>query len=453
MAFEGLTEKISNTFKKLRSRGRLTESDVKEAMREIRLALLEADVNFKVTKDFVKAVTEKATGSDILESLSPAQQVIKIVNEELTALLGGQNARITIAPNPPTIVMMVGLQGAGKTTNCAKLAGLFKKQQQRRPLLVACDVYRPAAINQLKVVGSQLGIPVFDMGQGDPIEIAKAGVDFARKNGHDLVFIDTAGRLHIDEALMDELKNIKAAIKPHEIMLVVDAMTGQDAVNVAQTFDEALGVDGVLMSKMDGDARGGAALSVKAVTGKPIKYIGTGEKLDNIESFHPDRMASRILGMGDVLTLIEKAQQSFDAKQAAETAKKMAVGKLTLTDFYEQLQQMKNMGSMQDMLGMLPGVDAKALAGAQVDEKALAHTEAIIQSMTPKERDNPSIINYSRKKRIAAGCGLKIEEINKLLKQFEMMQKMTKQLVGMQKRSKKKKRGGFPGLGNFKLPF
>lgn len=453
MAFEGLTEKISNTFKKLRSRGRLTESDVKEAMREIRLALLEADVNFKVTKDFVKTVTEKATGSDILESLSPAQQVIKIVNEELTALLGGQNARITIAPNPPTIVMMVGLQGAGKTTNCAKLAGLFKKQQQRRPLLVACDVYRPAAINQLKVVGSQLGIPVFDMGQGDPIEIAKAGVDFARKNGHDLVFIDTAGRLHIDEALMDELKNIKAAIKPHEIMLVVDAMTGQDAVNVAQTFDEALGVDGVLMSKMDGDARGGAALSVKAVTGKPIKYIGTGEKLDNIEPFHPDRMASRILGMGDVLTLIEKAQQSFDAKQAAETAKKMAVGKLTLTDFYEQLQQMKNMGSMQDMLGMLPGVDAKALAGAQVDEKALAHTEAIIQSMTPKERDNPSIINYSRKKRIAAGCGLKIEEINKLLKQFEMMQKMTKQLVGMQKRSKKKKRGGFPGLGNFKLPF
>ena len=453
MAFEGLTEKISNTFKKLRSRGRLTESDVKEDMREIRLALLEADVNFKVTKDFVKAVTEKATGSDILESLSPAQQVIKIVNEELTALLGGQNARITIAPNPPTIVMMVGLQGAGKTTNCAKLAGLFKKQQQRRPLLVACDVYRPAAIDQLKVVGSQLGIPVFDMGQGDPIEIAKAGVDFARKNGHDLVFIDTAGRLHIDEALMDELKNIKAAIKPHEIMLVVDAMTGQDAVNVAQTFDEALGVDGVLMSKMDGDARGGAALSVKAVTGKPIKYIGTGEKLDNIEPFHPDRMASRILGMGDVLTLIEKAQQSFDAKQAAETAKKMAVGKLTLTDFYEQLQQMKNMGSMQDMLGMLPGVDAKALAGAQVDEKALAHTEAIIQSMTPKERDNPSIINYSRKKRIAAGCGLKIEEINKLLKQFEMMQKMTKQLVGMQKRSKKKKRGGFPGLGNFKLPF
>lgn len=452
MAFEGLTEKISNTFKKLRSRGRLTEADVKDAMREIRLALLEADVNFKVAKSFIKSVTEKATGADILESLSPAQQVIKIVNEELTALLGGQNARITIAPNPPTIIMMAGLQGAGKTTNCAKLAGLFKKQQQRRPLLIACDVYRPAAIEQLKVVGGQLGIPVFDMGQGDPIEIAKAGIDFARKNGHDLVFIDTAGRLHIDEALMQELQNIKAAVKPHEIMLVVDAMTGQDAVNVAQTFDEALGIDGVLMSKMDGDARGGAALSVKSVTGKPIKYIGTGEKLDNIEPFHPDRMASRILGMGDVLTLIEKAQQSFDEKQAAETAKKMAVGKLTLTDFYEQLQQMKNMGSMQEMLGMLPGVDAKALAGAQVDEKAMAHTEAIIQSMTPKERDNPSIINYSRKKRIAAGCGLGIEEINKLLKQFDMMQKMIRQLMGMQKRSKKKKRG-LPGLGGFKLPF
>ena len=452
MAFEGLTEKISNTFKKLKSRGRLTEADIKDAMREIRLALLEADVNFKVTKDFIKSVTEKAVGADILESLSPAQQVIKIVNEELTTLLGGQNARLMIAPNPPTVVMMVSIQKAEKTTNCAKLAGLFKKQQQRRPLLVACDVYRPAAIEQLKVVGSQLGITVFEMGQGDPIEIAKAGVDYARKNGHDLVFIDTAGRLHIDEALMDELKQIKKTIKPHEIMLVVDAMTGQDAVNVAQTFDEALGIDGVLMSKMDGDARGGAALSVKAVTGKPIKYIGTGEKLDNIEQFHPDRMASRILGMGDMLTLIEKAQETFDQKQAAEAAKKLSVGKLTLTDFYQQLQQMKNMGSMKDILGMLPGVDANALAGAKIDEKALAHTEAIIQSMTPKERDNPSIINYSRKKRIAAGCGLKIEEINRLLKQFEAMQKMTRQIVGMQKRGKRKKRG-FPGLGNFKLPF
>ena len=448
MAFEGLTEKISSAFKHLRSKGRLTESDVKEAMREIRMALLEADVNFKVAKDFIKAVTEKATDAEILESLSPAQQVIKIVNEELTALLGGQATRLTIAPNPPTIVMMTGLQGA------AKLAGLLRKQQQRRPLLVACDVYRPAAIDQLKVVGKQLDIPVFDEGQGDPVEIAKHGIDFAKKNGYDLVFLDTAGRLHIDEKLMDELKNIKAAVKPTEIILVVDAMTGQDAVTVAQTFDEALGIDGVLLSKMDGDARGGAALSVKAVTGKPIKFIGTGEKLGDIESFHPDRMASRILGMGDVLTLIEKAQQSFDQKQAAETAKKMMAGKLTLTDFYDQLQQMKNMGSMEDMLGMLPGVDAKALAGAKLDEKQMAHTEAIIQSMTPKERDNPSIINFSRKKRIAAGCGLTVEQVNKLLKQFDAMQKMTKQLTGLT-RGKKKRRGfpGLGGLGGMKLPF
>ncbi len=451
MAFEGLTEKISSAFQKLRSRGRLTEADIKAAMREIRLALLEADVNYKVAKDFIKTVTEKASNSEILESLSPAQQVIKIVNEELTALLGGQNTRITIAPSPPTIVMMVGLQGAGKTTNCAKLAGLLRKQQQRRPLLVACDVYRPAAIEQLKVVGKQLDIPVFEMGQGNPIMIAKAGVEYARKNAFDLVFLDTAGRLHIDEALMEELKNIKTEVAPHEILLVVDAMTGQDAVNVAQTFDEALGVDGILMSKMDGDARGGAALSVKAVTGKPIKFAGTGEKLSDIEPFHPDRMASRILGMGDVLTLIEKAQENFDQKQNAEMERKLRAGKLTLTDFYEQLKQMKNMGSIQDMLSMLPGVDSKALAGAQIDEKALGHTEAIILSMTPKERDNPQIINFSRKKRIAAGCGLKVEEVNRLLKQFEAMQKMTKQIVGMQKRSKKKK--GFGGLGGFKLPF
>ena len=454
MAFEGLTEKISSAFKKLRGQTRLTEADVKDAMREIRLALLEADVNFKVTKDFIKTVTEKATDAEILESLSPAQQVIKIVNEELVQLLGGKGARITIAPNPPTIVMMAGLQGSGKTTNAAKLAGLFKRQQQPGPLLVACDAYRRAAIEQLKVVGRQLDIPVFDMGQGDPVEIAKEGVIHARKNGYDMVFLDTAGRLHIDEALMDELKNIKAAVKPHEILLVVDAMTGQDAVNVAKTFDEALDISGVLMSKMDGDARGGAALSVKAVTGKPIMYIGTGEKLDNIEAFHPDRMASRILGMGDVLTLIEKAQQAVDQKQAVQVAKKMSAGKLTLTDFYEQLQQVKNMGSMEDMLGMIPGLDAKALSGAQLDGSAMRHTEAIIQSMTPKERDNPSIINYSRKKRIAAGCGLKIEEVNKLLKQFEAMQKMTKQLAGMQKRAKKRRgKGGFPGFGGFKLPF
>lgn len=463
MAFEGLSEKITSAFKKLKSRGRLSESDVKTAMREIKLALLEADVNFKVVKEFTKTVTERATGAEILESLSPAQQVIKIVNEELTKLMGGSNAKINISPNPPTVVMMVGLQGAGKTTNGAKLAGLFKKQQQKRPLLVACDVYRPAAIEQLKVVGGQLDIPVFEMGQGDPVEIAKAGVAYAKKNAYDMVFLDTAGRLHIDEALMDELKNIKAEVQPSEIMLVVDAMTGQDAVNVATAFDEALGVDGILMAKMDGDARGGAALSTKAVTGKPIKFIGTGEKLGDIEPFHPDRMASRILGMGDMLTLIEKAQENFDAKKAAELEKKVRANRLSLTDFAEQLSQFKDPEAMQNMLGMIPGMDSKALAGAQVDGKAVSHVEAIIQSMTPKERDNPSIINFSRKKRIAAGCGLKIEDVNRLLKQFEMMQKMTKQLNGMAKRGKK--RGGmggfnFPGMGNlgkrgggFRFPF
>jgi len=450
MAFEGLTEKISTAFKGLRSKGRLTESDVKTAMREIRMALLEADVNFKVVKDFIKSVTEKATDAELLESLSPAQQVIKIVNEELVALLGGQATRLTISPTPPTVVMMVGLQGAGKTTNCAKLAGMLRKQQQRRPLLVACDVYRPAAIEQLRVVGRQLDITVFDEGQGDPLEIACHGVDFAKKNGYDLVFLDTAGRLHIDEKLMNELKSIKENVKPTEILLVVDAMTGQDAVAVSQTFNNELGIDGVLLSKMDGDARGGAALSVKAVTGKPIKFIGTGEKLSDVETFHPDRMASRILGMGDVLTLIEKAQQSFDQKQAAEAAKKMVAGKLTLTDFYNQLQQLKQMGSLEDMLGMLPGVDPKSLADAQIDEKQMAHIEAIIQSMTPKERDNPSLINYSRKKRIARGCGQSIEAINRLLKQFEAMQKLTRQITGMTRG--KKKRKGF-NFGKLKLPF
>ena len=451
MAFEGLSEKLNATFKHLRGKGRLSEEDIKLAMREVRLALLEADVSYKVVKDFVKTVSERAVGAEVLDSLTPAQQVIKIVSEELTALMGGANAKLTFASKPPTVVMMVGLQGAGKTTNVAKLAGYFRKQGHR-PLLTACDVYRPAAITQLQVVGKQLNIPVFEMGQIDPVQIAQEAVKYAGDHGNDMVFLDTAGRLHIDEKLMDELKNIKATVKPTEIILVVDAMTGQDAVTVAQTFDEALGIDGVLMSKMDGDARGGAALSVKAVTGKPIKFIGTGEKLGDIEPFHPDRMASRILGMGDVLTLIEKAQESFDQKQAAETAKKMMAGKLTLTDFYDQLQKMKNMGSMEEMLGMLPGVDAKALAGAKIDEKQMAHTEAIIQSMTPKERDNPSIINFSRKKRIAAGCGLSVEQVNKLLKQFEAMQKMTKQLTGLA-RSKGKKRRGFPGLGNLKLPF
>ena len=451
MAFESLSEKLNAAFKKLRGKGRLSPADVKDAMREVRMALLEADVSYKVVKDFVKNVTEKATGADVLEALSPAQMIVKIVNQELCELMGGQNQKLNISSKLPSVVMLVGLQGAGKTTNGAKLAGYMKKQG-KRPLLAACDIYRPAAIKQLETVGAQLDIPVFQMGQTNPVDIAKAAIEHAKKHGNDIVFLDTAGRLHIDAELMDELKNIKAAVEPAEILLVVDAMTGQDAVTVAQTFDEALGIDGVLMSKMDGDARGGAALSVKAVTGKPIKFIGTGEKLGDIEPFHPDRMASRILGMGDVLTLIEKAQESFDQKQAAETAKKMMAGKLTLTDFYDQLQKMKNMGSMEEMLGMLPGVDAKALAGAKIDEKQMAHTEAIIQSMTPKERDNPSIINYSRKKRIANGCGLSVEQVNKLLKQFEAMQKMTKQLTGLA-RSKGKKRRGFPGLGNLKLPF
>lgn len=452
MAFEGLTEKISSAFKHLRSKGRLTESDIKDAMKEIRMALLEADVNFKVAKDFIKTVTEKATDAEILESLSPTQQVIKIVNEELVSLLGGQTTRLTISPNPPTIVMMAGLQGAGKTTNCAKLAALLRKQQQRRPLLVACDVYRPAAIEQLKVVGKQLNIPVFDEGQGDPVEIAKHGIDFARKNGYDLVFLDTAGRLHIDEKLMDELKNIKATVKPTEIILVVDAMTGQDAVTVAQTFDEALGIDGVLMSKMDGDARGGAALSVKAVTGKPIKFIGTGEKLDQIEPFHPGRMASRILGMGDVLTLIEKAEAAFDQKKAAELEQKLRSNKFTLTDFYDQLTQLKGMGSLDEIAGMIPGMNAGALKGAQVDEKAMARTEAIIQSMTPYERENPSVLNHSRKRRIAAGSGVKVENINRLLKQFDMMNQLAKQFSGpgAQKKMKRMgKKGGFGGFPGF----
>ena len=426
MAFEGLTEKISSAFKHLRSKGRLTESDIKEAMREIRMALLEADVNFKVAKDFIKAVTEKATDAEILESLSPSQQVIKIVNEELVALLGGQTTRLTISPNPPTIVMMAGLQGAGKTTNCAKLAALLRKQQQRRPLLVACDVYRPAAIEQLKVVGRQLNIPVFDEGQGDPVEIAKHGIDYARRNGYDLVFLDTAGRLHIDEKLMDELKNIKATVKPTEIILVVDAMTGQDAVTVAQTFDEALGIDGVLMSKMDGDARGGAALSVLAVTGMPIYFQGTGEKLEDLEPFYPARMANRILGMGDVLSLIEKAQSVQNDKEAEAAAKRLMENKFDMNDLLAQFQQVKKMGGASALLAMMPGggqIDADSL-----DEKALPRIEAIIYSMTPAERAKPDIINPKRKRRIAAGSGTTVEDVNKLLRQFEMMQKMMKKV-------------------------
>ena len=449
MAFEGLTEKLSAAFKKLRGKGRLSEADVKEAMREIRLALLEADVSYKVVKDFIKKTTERAVGADVLESLTPAQMIVKIVNEELTALMGSDNQKIKLASQPPTIVMMVGLQGAGKTTNGAKLAGLFKKQG-KNPLLAACDVYRPAAIKQLQVVGGQLGIPVFEMGQNDPVDIAKAAVQHAVRHGNDMVFLDTAGRLHIDEALMDELKAIKAAVKPNEILLVVDAMTGQDAVNAAQAFNDALDIDGVLLSKLDGDARGGAALSVKAVTGKPVKFIGVGEKLDQIEPFHPGRMASRILGMGDVLTLIEKAEAAFDQKKAEELEKKLRTNKFTLADFYDQLVQLKGMGNLQDLAGMMPGMNAGALKNAQVDEAALARTEAIIQSMTPYERENPACLNHSRKRRIAAGSGVKVEEINRLLKQFEMMNQMMKQFSGPGASRKLKRMGGkFGGLGGF----
>jgi len=450
MPFEGLSEKLSAAFKKLRGKGRLSEADVKEAMKEIRMALLEADVNFKIVKEFTAKVTERAVGADVLESLTPAQMIIKIVNEELTALMGGESAKLTISSKPPTVVMMVGLNGAGKTTNCAKLAAFMKKQNGKRPLLVACDTFRPAAVTQLETVGSQVGIPVFQMGQIDPVDIAKAGIEHAKQHGNDLVFLDTAGRLHVDEELMEQLRIMKEAVAPTEILLVVDAMIGQDAVNAAKTFDETLGITGVMLTKLDGDARGGAALSIKAVTGKPIKFIGTGEKLDQVEIFHPDRMASRILGMGDMLSLIEKAQQNFDMQKAAELEQKMRKNRLTLSDFYDQLVQLKGMGSLSDIAGMLPGVDAKALSGASVDEKALARTEAIILSMTPEERDNPSLLNNSRKKRIAAGSGTQIVDINRLLKQFEMMQQMTRQMTGgnlkkMQRMSRMgKRRGGFP---------
>ena len=449
MAFESLSDKLTEAFKRLRGKGRLTEADVKEAMREVKLALLEADVNFKVVKDFVKTVTARATGADVLESLSPAQMVIKIVNEELCALMGSENQKLNISSKSPSVVMLVGLQGAGKTTNGAKLAGYMRKQG-KRPLLVACDVYRPAAIKQLETVGAQLDIPVFQMGQGDPVEIAKAGIEHARKHGNDLVFLDTAGRLHIDETLMTELKNIKEAVQPAEILLVIDAMIGQDAVATATAFDEALDVTGVMLTKLDGDARGGAALSIKALTGKPIKFAGIGEKLDQIEPFHPDRMAGRILGMGDVLTLIEKAEQAFDEKKAEELAERLRQNKFTLTDYYDQLQQLKGMGSLQDIAGMVPGIDAKALQGASIDEKAMSRIEAIIQSMTPYERENPNVLNSSRKKRIAAGSGTTVVDINRLLKQFEMMQKLTQQMTNMTKRRKGKKggMGGLAGLGN-----
>ena len=453
MAFESLSDKLTAAFKRLRGKGRLSSGDVKEAMREVRMALLEADVSYKVVKDFTKKVTDRAVGTDVLEALNPAQMVIKIVNEELCALMGGQNQKLNISSKSPSVVMLVGLQGAGKTTNGAKLAGYMRKQG-KRPLLVACDVYRPAAIKQLETVGAQLNIPVFQMGQINPVDIAKAGIEHAKKHGNDLVFLDTAGRLHIDEALMQELQNIKAAVEPAEILLVVDAMTGQDAVNAATAFDEALDITGVMLSKLDGDARGGAALSIRAATGKPIKFMGVGEKLDQIEPFHPDRMASRILGMGDVLTLIEKAEQSFDEKKALEAAEKLRANRFSLSDYLDQMKQLRGMGDLEGLAGMIPGVDAKALKGAKMDEKALSRQEAIILSMTQTERDNPAILNSSRKKRIAGGSGTSVVEVNRLLKQFEALQQMMKQFSGknMKKLQKKMGRmggggGGFPGLG------
>ena len=447
MAFEGLSEKLGKVFKTLKGYGKLNEKTVNEAMREVKMALLEADVSYKVVKDFVKKVTERAVGSEVMESLTPAQQVIDIVHDELCKLMGETNARINFPSKPPCIIMMCGLQGAGKTTHSGKIAGLYKKQG-KNPLLVACDVYRPAAIKQLQVVGEKLGIAVYaDEKAKNPVSIAKDALAYAKKHGHDMVFIDTAGRLHVDEVLMKELQDIKAATDPIEILLVVDAMLGQDAVNVAESFNNMLEITGVVLTKLDGDTRGGAALSVRYVTGKPIKFVGTGEKLDTIEPFHPDRMASRILGMGDVLSLIEKAEENFDKKKAEELEKKMRQNTFTLTDYLDQLAQLKKMGSLDSLMGMIPGMNTAALKDAKVDESALARTEAIILSMTPKERFNPDIINSSRKKRIAAGSGTSVEEINKLLKQFEQMKKMMKQMASG-------KLGGlFGGFGKRKMPF
>ena len=447
--FDNLVDKMNSAFKKFRSKGKLTEADVKEGMREIKLALLEADVNYKVVRDFIKTVTERAVGTEVLESLMPGQQIVKIVNEELTNTMGGTQSKLTISSKPPTIVMMTGLQGAGKTTHAAKLAGLYKKQG-KRPLLVACDVYRPAAVKQLQVVGEQLGISVFSIeNENDAVKIAREGIEHAVKHGHDMVFIDTAGRLHIDEAMMNELKEITAAVNPHEILLVVDSMTGQDAVNVAQSFNELLDITGVILTKLDGDTRGGAALSVRYVTGKPIKFVGTGEKLDTIEPFYPDRMASRILGMGDVLTLIEKAQTSFDEKKAAELEQKMRKSQFTLDDYLEQFGQIRNMGSIEHLISMLPGVKPGAMKDVKVDEKAIDRMEAIIRSMTVKEREKPDIINPSRKRRIASGSGTSVEDVNRLLKQFDQTNKMMKQLSGNMLGRKAKKLLGKKG----KMPF
>ena len=454
MAFEGLSEKLNGVFKRLKNKGKLNESDVKTAMREVKMALLEADVSYKVVKDFVSKVSERAVGEEVLNSLTPAQQVIKIVNDELVALMGESNAKINFPNKPPCIVMMCGLQGSGKTTHSAKLAKYFKEKQSKRPLLVACDVYRPAAIDQLKIVGEKAGVPVFEMGQINPRKIVKEALKHASDHGNDLVLLDTAGRLHIDEELMEELSDIKKIAEPHEIILVVDAMTGQDAVNVAESFDETLGIDSVILTKLDSDTRGGAALSVLAVTGKPIKFIGIGEKLDEFEVFHPERMASRILGMGDMLTLIEKASESVDEEEAKRLAKKVTNKGFDLNDLLNQLKQIQKMGSIKSLLGMIPGI-GNQIKDADIDEKQFSRLEAIIQSMTPKEREKPDIINPNRKRRIASGSGTKVEDVNRLLKQYEQMNKMIKQISGKGKGKANRRRmmnmlggmgGGFPGM-------
>lgn len=447
MAFEGLADRLQNTMQKIRGKGKVTEADVKEMMREVRLALLEADVNFKVVKDFVKKVTERAVGQEVVKSLTPGQQVIKVVKEELTELMGGEQSKIVAASRPPTVIMMVGLQGAGKTTTTGKLANLLRKKYNRKPLLVAADIYRPAAIKQLETLGKQLSMPVFSLGdQVSPVEIAKQAVAKAKEDHNDYVLIDTAGRLHVDENLMDELKQIKELSKPDEIFLVVDAMTGQDAVNVAQSFNEQLGLTGVVLTKLDGDTRGGAALSIRAVTNTPIKFVGLGEKLDALEAFHPERMASRILGMGDVLTLIEKAQANVDEEKAKELEKKMRTASFTLDDFLDQLGQVRKMGPLDEILKMMPGANKiKGMDNLQIDEKQISHVEAIIQSMTANEKTHPEVINANRRKRIAKGSGTSIQEVNRLLKQFEDMKKMMKQMTNMQQKGKKK--------GGFKLPF
>lgn len=438
MAFEGISAKLQSVFKKLTGKGRLSEKDVKEAMREIKLALLEADVNFVVVKDFVKKVSERAVGADVLESLTPGQQIIKIVNEELTALMGSTNARLDFGSTKPAVILMAGLQGAGKTTMCGKLALLLKKQYGKNPLLCACDIYRPAAIDQLKVVGEKAGVPVFEKGKTDPVQVASEALEYARRNFYDVLIVDTAGRLHIDSDMMDELVRIREAVRPTEILLVIDSMTGQDAVNAAKAFHEAVPLTGVILTKLDGDTRGGAALSVKAVTGKPIKFAGTGEKLGDIEPFHPERMASRILGMGDVLTLIEKAQQAFDEKKAVELEKKMRTASFDLNDYLEQMDQMQSMGSMEDILKMIPG--ASKLGNIQIDEKALARTKAIVLSMTKEERSNSDLLNASRRKRIAKGSGTSVQEVNRLMNQFNQSKQLMKQLSG----KKLGRRGGFP---------